>query len=249
MANRLKTDKWPASKPAMRAVHELKPHPRNTKKHPASQIKVIAGLIEKHGWTNPVLIDAKNRIIAGHGRIEAAKLLGIIDVPCIVAEGWTEAEIRAYVIADNKSAEMAEWDIDRLRDELAELGAEGINLEGLGFSSDELDELLKAPDEPRPPSVSLGERFGLPPFSVLNAREGWWQDRKRAWLALGIKSEVGRGENLLKMSDTVLQPDPKKRAAKAKTFHDGAVIGKGKGGLADQVAKAATRRRKSKEAA
>lgn len=212
MADRLKKEKWPASKSVMRSVHELKPHPRNTKLHPPEQIKVIAGLIEKHGWTNPVLIDGKNRIIAGHGRVEAAKTLDIIEVPCIVAEGWSEEEIRAYVIADNKSGEMGPWDIDRLRDELGELGAAGVNLEGLGFSASELDDLLKI-NEPRPPSISLGERFGLPPFTVLNAREGWWQDRKRAWLDLGIRSEIGRGENLLKMSETIMEPDPKKRAA------------------------------------
>lgn len=59
----------------------------------------------------------------------------------------------------------------------------------------------------------LAQTFSYPPFSVLNAREGWWQERKRQWLALGIKSEVGRGENLLGMSDTMLEPDPEKRAA------------------------------------
>lgn len=215
MANRLKTEQWPASQPTMKAIAELKPHPRNAKTHPPEQIKVIAGLIEKHGWTNPVLIDPKGRIIAGHGRVEAAKTLGISEVPCLIARGWTEAEIRAYVIADNKAAEMAGWDMDRLKIELEELGREGINLEGLGFDSAELEDFFKEVDE-REASKSLADRFGIPPFSVLNAREGWWQQRKAAWLALGIKSEVGRGENLLKMSETILEPDPKKRAAKKK---------------------------------
>lgn len=60
---------------------------------------------------------------------------------------------------------------------------------------------------------SLAARFGIPPFSVLNARGGWWQERKRAWLALGIRSEIGRGGNLLNFSDTLIEPDPAKRAA------------------------------------
>lgn len=203
--------RWPATKNVDRPITGLKPHPRNTKQHPDSQIDVIAGLIQKYGWTNRVLIDGKNRIIAGHGRVLAAKKLGITTIPCALAEGWSDADIRAYLIADNKSAE-SPWDEDLLGAELKILGDEGIDLASLGFSDDELSALLGDEEPPRPPSVPLTDRFGVVPFSVLNAREGWWQDRKRAWLALGIRSEVGRGDNLLKMSDTALEPDPKKRA-------------------------------------
>lgn len=201
--DRIKKENWPATKNCERAIHELKPHPRNARVHSPEQIKVIEGLIQKHGWTNRVLIDEKNRIIAGHGRVEAAANLGITEIPCALAEGWSEEDILAYMIADNQSTIASEWDTERLVDQLQELGGGGVNLEGLGFSTADLDDLLGQEKEPRAPSVPLTERFGVVPFSVLNAREGWWQDRKRAWLAIGIRSEVGRGDNLLNMSDSV----------------------------------------------
>jgi ParB-like chromosome segregation protein Spo0J len=191
---KISTKNWPATKNCERAITDLKPHPRNTKTHPPEQIKVIAGLIRKFGWTNRVLITEDNLIIAGHGRVLAAKELGIATIPCALAEGWSDADIRAYMIADNKSGEMGPWDEALLIPELRLLGDEGVDLGGLGFTDDELDALLGDPGPDRGLSVPLTDRFGVVPFTVLNAREGWWQDRKRAWLALGIRSEVGRGD-------------------------------------------------------
>ena len=103
-------------------------------------------------------------------------------------------------------ATLSGWDAGLLAAEIGELaGFEAL----MGFVPADIESLATGGQDGRPLPTpeegrrTLAERFGLPPFSVLNAREGWWQDRKRAWLSLGIQSELGRGENLLKMSDTV----------------------------------------------
>lgn len=107
---------------------------------------------------------------------------------------------------------MLQIEIDELR---ADYGVEDLSF--IGFSEADLAGIMPAlpPEviEPEDKPETLAARFGIVPFSILNAREGWWQDRKRAWLALGIRSEVGRGENLLKFSDTLLDPDGKQRNA------------------------------------
>lgn len=187
---------WPAAKVVMRAVDKLVPYARNARTHSDAQVAQIAASITEWGWTTPVLIDPEGGIIAGHGRILAAQRLEITEVPCMVAKGWSEAQKRAYVIADNKLALNAGWDEDLLKLELGELKDLDIDLDLIGFDGDELADLFAEPEiaSPATQSGSLAERFLVPPFSVLNAREGWWQERKRAWLALGIRSEVGRGE-------------------------------------------------------
>lgn len=98
-------------------------------------------------------------------------------------------------IADNKIALNAGWDDALLQLELGELRLGGFDMSLTGFAPLELDDIFNPPGDPEPSrSGNLAAQFGIPPFSVLNAREGWWQDRKRAWLALGIQSELGRGE-------------------------------------------------------
>lgn len=228
--NRLDPKQWPAENLVTVRAADLKPHPRNSRLHPPEQLEVIAGLIRKHGWTNRILIDESGQIIAGEGRwLAATQILGIEDVPCIIAEGWSDDEIRAYVIADNQSTIAGEYDPAILLEELEHLQEAGVDLKDLGFDDEDLADIFDEDEQGADgPTISLSERFGIPPFSVLNAREGWWQDRKRAWLALGIKSEVGRGENLLKMSDTVLEPDPKKRAAAASARRGGVTFVKGR---------------------
>ena len=182
---------------------DLIPYARNTRTHSPEQVAQIAGSIREFGFTNPVLIDAENGIIAGHGRVMAAGKLGLAKVPCIRLAHLTETQKRAYIIADNKLALNAGWDEEMLGLELAELREEDFDLGLLGFDEEELGNLFA---EPAPEAASSGSdggagslaaKFGVPPFSVLNARDGWWQDRKRAWLATGIKSELGRGEELI----------------------------------------------------
>lgn len=201
-----------------RATDSLRADPKNARTHSPEQIGQLRASLRKFGFTNPILLRPNGMIGAGHGRWEMAKAEGLAEVPTITLAGLTEPQWRAYMIADNKLALNAGWDFDLLRAELGAIKDLGFDLGDLGFSGLELGEIGvpgfgdSTADAARP-TVSLSERFGAVPFSVLNAREGWWQDRKRAWLALGIQSEIGRGENLLKMSDTVLEPDPVKRAA------------------------------------
>jgi hypothetical protein len=100
------------------------------------------------------------------------------------------------MLADNKLTLNAEWDLERLAIEIAELRASDFDISLIGFSESEIDDLLKADAGGEETGAgSLAERFMVPPFSVLNARGGWWQERKAAWLALGIQSELGRGDN------------------------------------------------------
>lgn len=180
-----------------RAVEDLIPYARNSRTHSDAQVVQIAASIREFGWTNPVLVDGERGIIAGHGRVMAARKLDMTEVPTIELSHMTEAQKRAYVIADNKLAENAGWDADLLRIELGELNDGGFDLTLIGFDLDEIAELLggdETPGDAPDPSVTLSQRFGVPPFSVLNAREGWWSERKAAWIGLGIRSEIGRGE-------------------------------------------------------
>jgi hypothetical protein len=194
-------------------IERLIPYARNSRTHSPEQIDQIAASITEWGFTIPVVVDESGVIIAGHARVMAAKKLGMKKVPVREAHGWSEAQKRAYVIADNKLAMNAGWNEQMLQIEIADLRGLGFDLNLTGFSPPEIVQFETRPGGSQA-TTTLVDRFGIVPFSVLNAREGWWQDRKRAWIMLGIESEVGRGENLLKMSDTVLEPDPKKRAAK-----------------------------------
>lgn len=184
-------------------LKSLRPYDKNARKHDPDQLEKIAASIKAYGFNNPILIDADNVIVAGHGRYGAAHLLDLDKVPVVRLGHLTDAERRAYTIADNKLAEDGGWDEELLAEELKRLTASGIDLSPIGFSDADLERLLNdatgalAP-EPRQQRIgSLAEQFGVPPFSVLSARDGWWQDRKRAWIALGIQSELGRGENLI----------------------------------------------------
>lgn len=106
-----------------RKVEDLIPYERNSRTHSEEQIEKVVASIKEFGWTNPILIDEEQGIIAGHGRLEAAKRLGMKEVPVLVLTGLTEAQKRAYIIADNKLALEAGWDEDLLKEELEWLTA------------------------------------------------------------------------------------------------------------------------------
>lgn len=159
---------WPADRVERRKVSSLTPYARNSRTHSDEQIAQIAASIREWGWTIPVLVDADGGIIAGHGRILAAQRLGIEDVPCMVAAGWSEEKKRAYVIADNKLALNAGWDDETLRLELSELDGLGFDLSLTGFGGDELQVLLAdhtagltdpdaVPDAPETPVTVAGD--------------------------------------------------------------------------------------------
>ena len=119
-------------------IDELIPYARNSRTHSDDQVAQIAASIKEFGFLNPIIIDGDNGIIAGHGRVLAAQRLGLTELPCIEASHLTDAQRKAYVIADNKLALNAGWDDELLRVELDELGELGFDLELTGFSLDEI---------------------------------------------------------------------------------------------------------------
>lgn len=124
------------------SLQRLIPYAKNARTHDDTQISQIAGSIAEFGFVNPILVGDDNVIIAGHGRLMAAQQLGLDTVPVIVLHHLTEAQRRALVIADNKIAENAGWNDELLKLELEELGDLGFDLDLIGFSDEELDELL-----------------------------------------------------------------------------------------------------------
>ena len=121
-----------------RAIEALIPYARNSRTHSEAQVAQIAASIREFGFTNPVLIDADGGIIAGHGRVMAARKLGLKDVPCIALGHLTAAQRKAYIIADNKLALNAGWDEELLAVEFADLKDAGFDLELTGFAAGEL---------------------------------------------------------------------------------------------------------------
>ena len=125
-----------------RKVETLIPFARNPRTHSDAQIAKLAASIVEFGWTNPVLVDGSQGIIAGHGRLSAARKLGLAEVPVIELTHLTQAQKRAYVIADNRLALDAGWDEEMLAAELAELSEAGYDLDLTGFDHDELSDLM-----------------------------------------------------------------------------------------------------------
>jgi DNA modification methylase len=121
-----------------RSVDALIPYAKNSRTHSESQVAQIAASIKEWGWTTPLLVDESGGIIAGHGRLLAAQKLGMKEVPVIVADGWTDHQKRAYIIADNKLALNAGWDEELLAIELADLRDAGFDLDLIGFDGEEL---------------------------------------------------------------------------------------------------------------
>jgi len=125
-----------------KATDTLIPYANNSRTHSVDQVKQIASSIKEFGFTSPILIDEDGGIIAGHGRVMAANLLCIAEVPCITLDGLTKAQKKAYIIADNKLALNAGWSEDILRLEFEDLKEMGFDLDLTGFSMDEIDKLL-----------------------------------------------------------------------------------------------------------
>ena len=123
------------------SIDLLIPYARNSRTHDANQVDQIAASIKEFGFLNPIIIDGENGIVAGHGRVMAAKKLGVKELPCVDASHLSETQKRAYIIADNKLALNSGWDIEMLRVEFDELQESGFDLELTGFSMDEIGEI------------------------------------------------------------------------------------------------------------
>jgi ParB-like chromosome segregation protein Spo0J len=139
---------WPADRVERWPIERLIPYARNARTHSDAQVAALAASIREWGWTMPALVDEAGTLIAGHGRVLAARQLDITEIPTMVARGWTEAQIKAYRIADNQLPTLAGWDQQLLGVELAELQGLGANIELIGFSTGEADKLMSGPQAP-----------------------------------------------------------------------------------------------------
>lgn len=200
-------------------IEKLKPYEKNSRTHSTEQIKQIMDSIKAFGFTNPLLIDDDFNLIAGHGRLEAVKQLNkvdfaenpILEIPCIVVSGLSETEKKALVIADNKIALNAGWDIEVLGQELFELENANFDMSLTGFNAEELVELLgefediSVINKKNGQSIndneweeesfgSLRDRYIEPPFSVIDLRKKESIEKSREWRDRGIVVG-GRGQN------------------------------------------------------
>jgi len=157
------THEWPADKITRRKVDDLIPYARNSRTHSDAQVAQIAASIKEWGWTTPILIDEDGGIIAGHGRVLAARKLGIEEVPTMTAIGWSKAQKKAYVIADNQLALNAEWDMDMLKVEMQDLDGEGFDLNLIGFDEGKLKNLFLPTESGQTDAVA--EWQGMPEFN------------------------------------------------------------------------------------
>ena len=138
---------WPSDKVERTSIKTITPYARNSRTHSDEQVAQIAASIKEWGFTTPILIDTDGEIIAGHGRLLAAQRIGLEEVPTMTAKGWSEAQKRAYVIADNKLALNAGWNDEMLKIELDGLKELDFDLDLVGFSDEELAKLLQEPEK------------------------------------------------------------------------------------------------------
>lgn len=220
----------------------ITPAVENPKLHHLGEIHLS---MDRFGFTAPILVnETTGRLVAGHGRVDTLKQRqasgapppaniresnGEWFVPVIRGLSFeSDSDARAYVLADNRLTELGGWDDVGLAEILKGLAEEDGGLIGTGFDGDDLDEILQRINQGGGGSdgaasalsaeqarATLAERFLVPPFSVLDARQGYWQERKRAWLALGIESELGRGSGTWVESEQTGSPaDPQANYSK-----------------------------------
>jgi ParB-like chromosome segregation protein Spo0J len=140
-------------------VADLIPYARNSRTHSDAQVAKIAASIREFGFLNPIIVDGQNGIVAGHGRVLAAQKLGLDTLPVIEAAHLTEAQRRAYVIADNRLALDAGWDNELLKIELQDLGAQGFDLALTGFELGEMSDIFAGIDPDAPKEDGLSENY------------------------------------------------------------------------------------------
>jgi|TARA_R110002110_G_scaffold85792_1_gene223198 hypothetical protein len=165
---------WPSDKIEKRKISELIPYARNARTHSDEQVAQLAASIKEWGWTTPVLIDEDGEIIAGHGRVLAARKLDIDKIPTMTATGWTKAQKQAYVLADNQLPLNAGWDMDLLSVEMKDLDGDGFDLSLVGFSLGEATQILNLDAGENNPDA---EWDGMPEFD---------QEDKRAFRSIVV---------------------------------------------------------------
>lgn len=174
-------------------IDDLIPYENNAKEHPKEQIEQIKKSIIEFNNNDPIAIDENNIIIEGHGRHEALKQLGYEQVECIRLSHLNEEQKKAYRLIHNKLTMNSDYDFNLLEQEL--MNIQDIDMLEFDFDMSFLNEDEEEIKEEA--SKKLTDEFLIPPISVFDTRQGYWQDRKRAWKSLGISSDVGRDEALL----------------------------------------------------
>jgi DNA modification methylase len=181
------------------AVKDLIPYPLNNKKHSNAQIGSIIESIKEFGFVQPIVADRDLVVVIGHARLEAAKKIGLQDVPVLILEDATDHQTKRLRLLDNRLSDLGEYDIENIKSELDALG------------DDDLFELFKGmtdtgEDGPDDGDTSVKDsllaRFGIPPFSIFDTRQGYWIERRDHWKKLIVNDGESREETLFKASDT-----------------------------------------------
>jgi len=185
MAQRIEL--WPLSR--------LKPYERNARTHSAEQVAQIAASIVEFGFTNPLLVDSSDGIIAGHGRLQAAQELGLSTVPVVVLDHLSDRQRRAYILADNQLALNAGWDLELLRTELQDLVADDFDLSVIGFSDEELSDLLPEVEELAPEDADDEAVPEVPEEPISKPGDVWLLGKHR--LMCGDSTSLDEVERLM----------------------------------------------------
>jgi DNA modification methylase len=198
-------------------LKRLKPYDRNARTHSAEQVAQIAASIVEFGFTNPVLVDSHDGIIAGHGRLMAAQELGLKTVPVVVLDHLSERQRKAYILADNQLALNAGWDTDLLRAELQDLAEQDFDLSLIGFSDDELADLLPDVEELPPEDADEEAVPEAPAEPVTKPGDVWLLGKHR--VMCGDSTSLTEVERLMAggKADLLLTDPPYNVAYEGKT--------------------------------
>jgi ParB-like nuclease domain len=170
-------------------IKDLKPNPGNRNTHSDEQIERLVKIIKYQGFRNPLIVSNQSGyLVAGHGRLMAAALMGLKEVPVTYQDFESSEQEYAAMVSDNSIASWAELDLSAINGDIPDLGPD-FDIDLLGIKDFLVDPADKEGSEEH---AKMTDLFGVPPFSILDTRQGYWQERRRSWLAIGIKSEIGR---------------------------------------------------------
>lgn len=184
----------------MLGIDTIYPYEKNPRRIPIEAIEKVAKSLQAYGWQQPIVVDKDMVVVVGHTRLQAAKSLGHKEVPVLVAENLTKEQAAGYRLADNRASTETDWDLPELRDEILALSELDFDLSDTLFDKNELTKLLEFSLEDKDDRYadgekgSMAENFVAPPFSILDTRQRYWQERKAMWNAnIGDQGESREG--------------------------------------------------------